>query len=353
MKKRIGIIGVGVIANAMHIPGYLTHDNCEITAICDINPEALNKTNLRLKLSPDCLFTDYRDLLKSDLVDAVDICTSNDVHVPIAIQALKAGFPVSLEKPIGINFEETKELEKVSKETGLPVFICFSWRYRPFLRYMKYLAENNELGNLFHIYARSIKNSGLWPNRKLEWRFQKDRAGSGVLCDLGSHLFDAIRFLGGDFESISCDTGIFIKKRQLENSEEWGEVTTDDWSNVICTLKSGVGATVNVSRMATTENERMEIEVYGEKGSMKFVSAEGKRKLYLCTGADVKTSTMREAEISAEFEATQSHSFVNMLLGKPDKYAANISEGLYSQVAVDAAILSHETGKHVKISDMF
>ena len=353
-KIRIGLIGCGGIMNGAHIPGYLQDQNCEITAICDIKESALQKTGDRLGIPAEHRFRDYRDLLASGLVDAVDIATSNDAHVPVAIAALEAGLPVSVEKPIGMNFQQSLDLEKKSLETGLPVFVCFSWRYRPHPRYMKYLVDNGEIGRLYHIYVKCIKDSGLWKGRRLEWRFQKDRAGSGVLCDLGSHMFDMIRFFGEEFESVYCDMGTIVKSRQLEDSEEWGEVTTDDWSNVVCRLKNGIGATVTLSRCATNEKDTIEFYLIGEKGSLRFLYDNGKQTLTRCTGEDQATNTFREVEIPADFAiGGQSQSYLSLLRGTPDKYAAAITEGLRSQAAVDAAVLSYETKRAITIAELY
>ena len=353
-KIRIGLIGCGGIMNGAHIPGYLNDKNCEITAICDISEAALERTGSRLGIPQERRFRCHKELLASGLVDAVDIATSNDVHVSIALDALDAGLPVSVEKPIGINFAQSLALEKKSKETGLPVFVCFSWRYRPFPRYMKYLVDKGEIGELYHIYVKCIKDSGLWPGRRLEWRFQKERAGSGVLCDLGSHMFDTIRFFGQEFENVYCDMGTIVKRRQLQDSEEWGDVTTDDWSNVICRLKSGINATVTLSRCATNEKDTIEFYLIGEKGSLKFLYEDGAQTLKRCVGEDMKENIFRDVEVPAEFSiGSQSQSFLSLLRGQPDAYAASITEGLRSQAAVDASILSYETGRAVTIDEMF
>ena len=355
MKKyRIGLIGVGGIMNGAHIPGYLSDDNCEITAIADISESALERTGDRLNLPRERRFGSHTELLRSGLVDAVDIATSNDVHVPIALEALSAGYPVSVEKPIGMNFNQALELEKRSAETGLPVFVCFSWRYRLFPRYMKYLVDSGEIGRLYHIYIKCIKDSGLWKGRRLEWRFQKERAGSGVLCDLGSHMFDMIRFFGEEFESVFCDMGTIVKRRQMIDSDEWGDVTTDDWSNVICRLKSGIDATVTLTRCATNEKDTIEFYLIGEKGSLKFVYDNGPQKLYKCTGDDMKDNTFREVEVPSDFKAgSQSSAYISLLSGVSDSYTALIGDGIKSQAAVDAAVMSFETGRRITIDELY
>ncbi len=354
MKKRIGLIGVGGIMNGAHIPGYLADKDCEITAIADISDAALARTGDKLGLPQERRYRSHKELLNSGVIDAVDIATSNDVHVPIALDALKAGFPVSVEKPIGMNFGQSIELQKQSELTGLPVFVCFSWRYRLLPRYMKYLIDNGEIGGLYHIYIKCIKDSGLWVGRRLEWRFQKERAGSGVLCDLGSHMFDMVRFFGEEFDSVLCDMGTIVKRRQLIDSDEWGDVTTDDWSNVICRLKSGIDATVTLSRCATNEKDTIEFYLIGEKGSLKFVYNNGAQKLYRCVGDDMKDNTFREVQVPDTFTAgSQSSAYISLLNGKTDSYTALIADGIKSQAAVDAAVMSFETGRRISIEELY
>ena len=353
-KKRIGLIGVGGIMNGRHIPEYLVCKDCEITAICDTKPVNLKRTGDRLGIPEERRFTDWHELLKCGAIDAVDIATSNDFHVPIALGALEAGFPVSVEKPIGMDFSESVKLAKKSQKTGLGVFVCFSWRYNLLTRYMKKLVDDGMLGKLYHIYIKVIKDSGLWVGRRLEWRFQEKRASSGVLCDLGSHMFDMIRFFGEEFESVYCDRGIIVKRRQLEDSEDWGDVTTDDWSNVICRLKSGINATVELSRCATTDKDLIDIYLIGEKGSLRFTYDNGKQSLRGCTGEDIKDTVYRELVPPSDFSCGgQSQSFLDLLNGRPDRYAAEILEGMRSQAAVDAAKLSSGLGRAITIKELY
>ena len=88
MKRKVGIIGYGWIAWDVHFTNYKTvSDEAEIVAVCDINPKALEKARDMLGLPDDRLFSDYKELIDSGLCDAVDICTPNYLHCPIATYA--------------------------------------------------------------------------------------------------------------------------------------------------------------------------------------------------------------------------------------------------------------------------
>lgn len=353
-KTRIGLIGFGGICQCVHLPGYLEHtDIAEITAVCDIKPERLAQAKEQLHLDDSALFTDYRDLLKSGLVDAVDIATSNDAHCEIAEAAIDAGLPYSLEKPVGRNFEEAKRLYDKTIENNAVSFICFSWRYRQYTRYLRDIIKGGELGKLYHIYIRCIKDSGLWENRKLEWRFDKEKAGSGVLGDLGSHMIDITRFWGEEFDRVFAQTGIEVKERQVENGDEIKPVTTDDWCNISAVTESGVPVTIQLSRVATTISEVMEFEIMGENGRVRFLCSNGDMKAEICIGKrDMECGGTHEIVPPASYMANQSLSFLNLVRGCEDGYASRIDEGIACQKVLEAAAISAETGNFIKVSEV-
>ena len=218
MKKvRIGIVGVGNIAiNWAHYPQYKKVENCEITAICDIDAAKLKKVGDDLNIPEKNRFTDYNDLIKCADVDAVDICTWNSVHCEIATAAAKAGKGFSIEKPVGMNYREVKKLSEVVKENGVKTFVCLSWRYRTYVRYMKHLIDSGKIGNLYHVYVRCIKDSGLWEGRKREFRVASPKGlaiysvAPTVLWALIGSLFKPNPFLVLTNAFLFCDavTGI-------------------------------------------------------------------------------------------------------------------------------------------------
>ncbi|MGC8842411.1 MAG: Gfo/Idh/MocA family protein, partial [bacterium] len=99
-KLRVGIIGVGGIAQA-HMQGYAKlKDKVDLVAFCDTIPERAEKGAKEYGSRNAKVFTDYREMLEMKDLDAVDICTPNKFHAPQAIDALKAGKHVFCEKPM-------------------------------------------------------------------------------------------------------------------------------------------------------------------------------------------------------------------------------------------------------------
>lgn len=122
---RVGSVGLGGIWSGVHQPGIDRSPDLELTAICDIDETKLNETGDRLGIDPAHRFLDYRDLVNCPDVDAVDICTPNDVHFSVAMAAVEAGKPYDVEKPVTMTAEEADILAKATEEKGLPN-ICAS-----------------------------------------------------------------------------------------------------------------------------------------------------------------------------------------------------------------------------------
>ena len=197
-KNGVGLIGVGGIMNGVHIPAYQACNDCEITAICDINPATLKRVGEKLGIPEENRFLCYEKLMDSGLVDIVDIATPDAVHCKIAQAAVDRNLPISVEKPMGMNYKEVKAVCDAANAKKLPGHVCFSWHYRPFVRLMREQIVSGKLGKLYHVYIRCIKDSGLWEGRRLEWRFDEKHSASGVMGDLCSHMFDIARFIGNN-----------------------------------------------------------------------------------------------------------------------------------------------------------
>ena len=350
MKKiRIGMVGVGGIANGAHLPGYKQVENCEITAICDIKPEKLKAVGDKYNIPENRRFTDYRDLIACPDVDAVDIATWNSMHCEIAKAAALAGKNFSVEKPVGMSYAEAYDLAETAEKMGVKSMVCLSWRYRPYTRYVKHLVSSGKVGRMFHIYVRCIKDSGLWKGRKLEWRFQKELGGSGVLGDLGSHMIDIVRFWGQEFKDVFANYGTFITERPTEDTGEIAKATTDDWCNMNCTLESDVSCTIELSRTATTISDLISFEVFGDKGRLIYKYEAGKQSIEF---TDAETKQTESLTPPPEFDAIQSKSFVDLCRGIEDEYTARIIEGLECQAVIDAAIRSCEQHRVVTIKEI-
>ncbi len=358
LKRKVGIIGYGWVASVNHKNSYDLVKDAEIVAVCDVREEALLKAKQDFNLPDSALFTDYKKLIDSGLCDMIDICTPNYLHCEQAKYALNAGLPVSIEKPAGIDSKEVAEVRDLAEKKGLPVFICFTWRHMATTRFLKDVIDSGAVGRVFHCYIKCIKESGLWEGRRLEWRFDKEKAGSGVLCDLGSHMIDFLNWMNEDIVGLSANMGIFIDKRQKLDSDEWADVTTDDYANIIADLKSGATANIDLSRCAKTEGQLVEFIIYGEKGYIRYCNYVGEG-LEICLGnIDTLDGAGGKHTVSTPWKygdrnaIHQSQSFIDYANDKTSNFTSTIDDGLRAQMVIDAALKSAKEKRYVTIEEI-
>lgn len=337
--KRIGIVGVGGIANGVHIRELLEVADCKITAICDVSEKAIEKT--REKVGDVLCFTDYKALIDCDEVDAVEVCTPNHLHVEIAEYAVLKGKPVNVEKPLGLSVSECERLGKAIEDNKALNMMCFSYRFKPAVRWAKDMIDSGAIGEIVTVNVEYSKSSAFWQGRRLDWRFVKKYAGTGVLGDLGVHLIDMAQLLVGDFKAVSAATGIVVKERQLLDSDEYGKVETDDYCNFIaelCDRRTGknVSATFAITRCALGHANTIRYDIYGTEGVISF-NLNNPNELTFCTDKkDGFSAKLETAPVPEKYYITQEQAFVDALHGKFCDYFPTVADGIGCQRILDA-----------------
>lgn len=201
MKKiGIGIIGCGTIL-PVHLDSIHNFEQADLKVVCDVN-ETLVKS---LAKTEQCLWvTDYRQVLNNKSVDVVHILTPHYLHTPMAIAALEAGKHVVLEKPVGIHFEELKQLQKIADESHLTVGVTLQNRFNPTTVKMKEVIASGILGKFI-----SSKGILTWCRKddyysKSKWRGKLATEGGGLLINQAIHTLDLLEYIGGPIEKLKA-----------------------------------------------------------------------------------------------------------------------------------------------------
>ncbi|MGI5878509.1 MAG: Gfo/Idh/MocA family protein [Christensenellales bacterium] len=341
-EVRIGLIGAGGIASGVHLPGIEAARGGKLTALCDIDEERLTAAAERYGIPENRRFRDYRELIACPDVDAVDICTPNYLHAEMAIAATRAGKAVCVEKPIAMSVGEALRIRDAVKSAGVPSMVCFSNRFRSAVRFAKWIMDRGLLGKVANLYVEYLKSSAFIEGRRLEWRFIKDMAGTGVLGDLGSHLIDMARFLVGDIDGVTAQTGILVKKRPKLDSDEIGEVETDDYCHFLAELSGGAAATFSISRCAMGNANSIKFEIYGSAGAL-AIDLNRPDELCVCLGdVDRITEGMHWVRVPARYRSNQMQSFIDIVRGEGDGLAPTIDDGVECQRVLDALVASSQ-----------
>jgi predicted dehydrogenase len=217
--------------------------------------------------------TDWRELVASDAVQLVDVCTPGDSHAEIAITALAAGKHVLCEKPLANTVAEAEEMAAAAAEAaahGIRSMVAFNYRRVPAIAYARKLVEEGRIGSVRHVRAVYLQDWLSDENAPMAWRLRKDKAGSGALGDLGAHIVDATQYLVGDLlTGVSAMTNTFVHKRPTETGD-LDDVTVDDAALFHGRFANGAVASYEATRFALGRKNAMRVEINGSRGSIAF-----------------------------------------------------------------------------------
>jgi predicted dehydrogenase len=195
-RIRIGIIGVGQIGK-FHLDRYAPIEGADIVAVCDVNEAEARR--VAEKYGIPHVYTDYRELLKRDDIEAVDVCLHNNFHAPVTIEAILAGKHVYCEKPIAGTYADGKVMCEMAEACGKKLHIQLSTLYRKETKIAKSMIDEGKLGRIFHARSTGFRRRGrpFVDGYGTKFFTQKAFASGGALLDMGVyHIAQMLYLLG-------------------------------------------------------------------------------------------------------------------------------------------------------------
>lgn len=223
---KIGIIGFGGMAN-WHRETITEIDGLEVAGIYDVKEE-------RVEFAKECnlhAYNSIEELLGDPGIDLVLVATPNDLHKPIAIQAMRAGKPVVSEKPVTLSSSDLQEMMDVSEETGVYLTVHQNRRWDEDFLTVQRILDEKKLGEVFRIESRVHGSRGI-PG---DWRQEKEHGG-GMVLDWGVHLLDQILMMMKDVKLKKVFASVTNVTNQL----------VDDGFTAILTFENKVEVLVEV-----------------------------------------------------------------------------------------------------------
>jgi predicted dehydrogenase len=218
--------------------------------------------------------TDWRVVLQRDDIDLVDICTPGDSHAEIAVAALDAGKHVLCEKPLANTIDEAVAMTEAAERArpqGVRAMAGFNYRRVPAMALARSWIAGGRLGTIRQVRAAYLQDWIADPEFPLVWRLQRDRAGSGALGDIGSHIVDLSQhLLGEQLLGVTALTETFVKERPLADGSGRGPVTVDDCAVFAGRFAGGAVGTFEATRFATGRKNALRLEIHGSDGSLAF-----------------------------------------------------------------------------------
>ena len=277
-KLKLGLIGLGGICNGAHMPGLAEIKNVEIAAICDINPQKIEKFKAKYNMPDVPSFTDYKDLLNFEGLDFVDICTPNYLHSIIAIAALEKGLHVFCEKPDAVSVSEMEKMKAAAEKSGRHLMVMRNNRYRKSSKYLKKFINEGNMGDIYCGRCGWQRRRGI-PG-KGGWFTTKEQSGGGPLIDLGVHMIDLAIWLMGNPTPVAVSGTTYCKFANSDASDSahaaFGEKNADGTFDVedlamgFIRFDNGACLQIEFSWASNIEQEKMFVELRGTKAGAIF-----------------------------------------------------------------------------------
>lgn len=264
-KIKLGIIGAGKVTTlpGRHLDSIraLQDPDAEITAVADITPGLAKQ--VAKEFSIPYAFTDYHDLLAMEDINAVTINTPTFTHCDIAIECLKAGKHVYLEKPVTQDEVEMERLMEAVRESG-QVFVGGSnGLLQSQMGIFKNMIDAGELGE---VYMVSVDRAS---SRSSEYGMDiRPKNGSGISTHSGSHNVEWALYFLGDPKPVSVVAKGYYKYQSLTMRPELQPLDDDC---CVATVFFDNGSTFLFKALrAAPAMDMYEMKIYGDKMSISY-----------------------------------------------------------------------------------
>ena len=267
MAIRVGIIGCGAIGQRRHIPELKNNPDVELVALCDVLADRARDTASYHNVPKS--YSDHKEMLKEEKLDAVVVGTPNAFHAPQAIDAFEAGCHVLVEKPMAATLDEAKAMMAAAKKAGKFLMIGLNQRLMAPHVKAKEILDSGKLGKPIN-FETSFKHAGPdgWSvDGAKSWFFKKDQAVMGVCGDLGVHKIDLLRYLLG--EEITDVTG-FVSTINKTYPDSTTPIDVDDNAFLTVRTASGVIGSIMISWCNYGNIEGNDTVIYCENGALQL-----------------------------------------------------------------------------------
>jgi len=260
-QLRAGVIGSGFIARvhtrAIRDAGH------QVIGIASSSKESATKVAAELNI-PNA-FASWQELIASDEVDVIHICTPNEFHAEIAIAAAKANKNIVCEKPIAVSGSEALDIQAEVQSKGVGFAIPYVYRFYSVVREMRTRIENGEAGAIHLMHGVYLQDWLAAPESN-NWRVDSTAGGmSRAFADIGTHWCDLVEFISGDrISSLIANTSVAYETRGGK------KVQTEDVASILFETENGANGSLTASQVSFGNKNTLKIELDGSKASYSF-----------------------------------------------------------------------------------
>lgn len=260
MKKyRFILIGCGRISKNHIAAAAANSDIMELVAVCDpLTEKAEQKADDCLKAAGyrPKVYADYHKALQELEIDCCSIATESGYHAPIALDCIRAGKHVLVEKPMALSTKDAEQMLNEAKKQGVTVGVCHQNRFNAPIQELRKALENGRFGKLVNGTARILWNRTMPYYQQAPWRGTWAQDG-GTLMNQCIHGIDLLQWsLGGEPDTIMAMTGNYLRDIQAE-----------DFGAILIRFKNGTIGIVEGTACVYPKNLEETLSVFGETGA--------------------------------------------------------------------------------------
>ncbi|MEM9773542.1 MAG: Gfo/Idh/MocA family oxidoreductase [Chloroflexota bacterium] len=275
MKLKFGQIGGGrdSFIGAVHRRAAAMHGRIELIAgAFSSTPEKAKASGRDLMIVDDRNYGSWEEMLEredarpeDERIDFVNIVTPNHMHFRPALDFIKAGFNVIMDKPMVHSSRQAHELIEAVEESGVVFALTHNYTGYPMVKEGRDWIKNGKIGTINRVVVEYPQGWLLTrmedDNKQAAWRTDPARSGiAGAMGDIGSHCENLVSYMTGlEVEAINADLTTFAPGRQL-----------DDDASVLLRFTNGARGILWCSQIAAAEENDINIRVYGSKGSLEW-----------------------------------------------------------------------------------
>ncbi len=269
---RVAVIGCGLIAQRSHFPAYAAAPEAEIAAVVSLSAEeAQDAVN---NFGAKRILPSWEAAIADPDVDAVDVCTPNYLHAPIAIAAARAGKHVFVEKPMATRLDDANAMVAAARESGVYLTVGHNLRFAPIFQTMRQAMRDGVIGRPFAargVYMHAGPDES-WGSSS-QWFWDEATAGGGALLDMGIHMIDVMRWIiGRPVLEVSAMISRHLKP-----------TFADDTAFVLMRFEGDLVASVQAAWSARPTSDR-ELVIHGEEGNIAMGRTTGEPLVYNVRG---------------------------------------------------------------------
>ena len=352
----VAVVGTG-FGQKVHIPGFQFHHRTQVVAVYHRDAEKAQAIAAKHNIPHAC--DTLAQVLALPEVDAVSIATPPFLRCAIALDALKAGKHILLEKPTALSVEEARQIETLAQQQQCMAVMDFEFRFVPAWQRLAELLTGGYVGKPRLVKVDWMVAGRADPNRAWSWYARKDYGG-GALGAFASHTFDYLAWLLGPAKRLCANLAVAIPQRP-DPDGEIRPVDADDTCTLMLELGDGIPCQVTISSV-TYAGRGHWVEVYGDRGTLILGSDNLKDyvhgfKLYGAEAGQPLTELPIPESLAfpQTFEDGRLAPFIRVVdhwiscIDQGKMSAPSITEGVYSQLLMDLAHQSNDRGAWMDI----